>query len=200
MDIRHAAVIALLLSATVHAGTPPKTERLPRGNYIDRAVRESAAALPTDMTVKLVVAIEGAVDTKGVTAADVQAWVNESLRKQLVKDGFKPLEAGADDAATHVLEVQLVEFTPGSSGGRMLAGELGFGVAKLEVKGSLRSAAGETLLRFTDRRSHSGGMGIDDIQGDVGPVLVKKLTAELADDISAEIHTMRKEAPKRRRR
>lgn len=200
LQLLAALVFLGLMVVPAMAATPPKTERLPRGHYIDRAVRESSAALPADMTVRLSVGIDGAEDAKGVAVADVQAWLIESLRHRLSSDGFKLLEAGADDAATHVLEVQLVEFTPGSSGGRMFAGELGLGVAKLEVKGALRTAGGESLLRFTDRRSHSGGMGLDDLKGDVGPALVRRLTVELADDVSAEMDVMRKEAPKRRRR
>ncbi len=94
-------------------------------------------------------------------------------------------EAGQAEA---VLHIAITEMTPGSAGGRIFAGELGMGHAFVQVEGRLVDLeSGKDLVAFADRRRSSGAIGFEDMGGDAGPRLVRRMLKGIAADLVREL-------------
>ena len=127
-------------------------------------------------------------DQPGVTVEDCKDWVKIGLLKGSKDDVDRvTLESPTRDAQA-LLEIAITEMTPGSAGGRMLAGEFGLGHAIVQIEGKIVDAqTKEEISLFSDLRRSSGMIGLQDISGDAGPSLVRQMLLEIGVDIMMEI-------------
>ena len=78
--------------------------------------------------------------------------------------------------------------TPGSSSGRMIAGEFGLGHAVVQVEGKMTDAkTHDTIATFGDLRQSSGMIGLQDLAGDAGADLVRDMLEDIGADVMKEI-------------
>ena len=62
------------------------------------------------------------------------------------------------------------------------------GHAIVQVEGKLiDSSSGKEVACFMDRRRDSGTIGIEDLAGDAGPNLVKRMLEKIASDLAKEL-------------
>lgn len=116
---------------------------------------------------------DGGKDTRAAEAKTVQgqgpALLRDSFITQAGKDGLKAVvdESGANatvpDGAI-VIEGKFVTIDPGSRAKRYLVG-FGAGKSAIEISGTFRTPAGETLGEFRHRRIGAMGMGGGDSLG-----------------------------------
>lgn len=92
------------------------------------------------------------------------------------------------DAATAKIALAITYMTPGSTVKRALAAELGAGHAYVQVDGKLIDAStGKDIAVFSDRRSDSGSAGFEDLGGDAGPRLVRRMMESICVDFVKEL-------------
>jgi len=123
----------------------------------------------------------------GVTVEDAAHWLREAAMSSINKQpGWSTAEQ--PEASTSKLVLAITYFTPGSAGGRILAGEFGLGHAFVQVEGRLiESGTNKEIACFSDRRRDSGAVGFEDIAGDAGPKLVNRLLRHIAADVAKEL-------------
>ena len=128
--------------------------------------------------------IQDAPDITAATAAD-------ALKNAAIKDIRKTGELDVTDkpeSATATLALAITFMTPGSVSGRFWAAELGAGHAFVQVEGKVNDAAtGKEIAAFADRRRDSGSIGFEDLGGDAGPRLVKRMVEAISSDFIKEL-------------
>lgn len=96
--------------------------------------------------------------------------------------------ADQPEAATARLALAITYFTPGSAAGRMWAAEFGAGHAIIQIEGKLTEATtGKSIACFADRRRDSAAIGFEDLGGDAGPRLIKRMVEAIARDFVKEL-------------
>jgi hypothetical protein len=191
LNITLLATIALVMSGCATAKKSDflsDYDRLHRGLRVERYW--SAAGLNRQALAHIYVE---PVDTSRVkeepkiALGDASNWLKTAMEFSMRRHP----ELGAVDQpekSTSRLCLAITRVTPGSSTGRIVAGELGLGHAILQVEGKLvDSRTGAELACFTDRRRDSAAAGIEDLGGDVGPDLVKRMIEHIARDFVEEL-------------
>jgi hypothetical protein len=127
-------------------------------------------------------------DKSGVTAEQCEAWLKAALVAnwgKLRSGTTFATEAGQMEAE---LRIAITEMTPGSAGGRIFAGEFGMGHAIVQVEGRMVDlTSGKDFVAFADRRRSSGAIGFEDVGGDAGPRLVRRMLEQIAADLVREL-------------
>ncbi|MDX2088074.1 MAG: DUF4410 domain-containing protein [Kofleriaceae bacterium] len=183
--------VALALSGCASAPKPtpftPPQVALEKGKHVDRVWADAAALAAARVANVALSEIDtrAIADAKGITAAEAR----ETLRGALVAGagGDVVLRHGLE-GSTSRLEVAITELDPGSAAARVFAGELGAGHAWVQVEARLVDpASGAVLAAFVERSRDSGGIGLRDTFGSVGPTLVRELLQRAARDIRDEL-------------
>jgi hypothetical protein len=92
------------------------------------------------------------------------------------------------DNATAALALAITYLTPGSSSARAWAAELGAGHAYVQVEGKLLDAASkEQLACFSERRHDSGSIGFEDMGGDAGTRLERRMLEAISREFVKEL-------------
>lgn len=174
-------------AAADKSGFLPGYEKLHRGRYIENY--RSSAALNREMLPGIYVdAVKGMIpDQPGFTMVEACGWLKNSALSHIRNaPGWHAVERPEESKCKLVMAITYC--TPGSAGGRMFAGEFGLGHAYVQVEGRIiDSAANRDLVSFTDRRRDSGFIGIEDIGGNAGPMLVRRMLDNIARDLVKEI-------------
>jgi Domain of unknown function (DUF4410) len=114
-------------------------------------------------------------------------WLKNSVQDHLKTEPPCGLAAEASES-TAKLTLAITYLTPGSASKRTWAGEFGAGHAIVQVEGKLTdSKTGNELAEFAERRRDSGAIGFEDIGGDAGPTLVRRLLVNVGDDFVKEL-------------
>jgi hypothetical protein len=122
-----------------------------------------------------------------IPAENAAFWLKDSVEHQLK---FQPVCAPAAEASesTAKLTLAVTYLTPGSATKRTWAAEFGAGHAIVQVEGKLiDSKTGNELAEFAERRRDSGTIGFEDIGGDAGPTLVRRLLHNVGEDFVKEL-------------
>lgn len=126
-------------------------------------------------------------DQPNVTLAEASDWLKTATVSSIqARPGWQATEQ--PEQSTSKLLLAITHLTPGSAGGRMFAGELGMGHAIVQVEGKLiESDSGKEVACFADRRRDSGAIGFEDLAGDAGPKLVRRMLEKIASDLMQEL-------------
>jgi len=191
----HVVLFLALFTALPGCSTPKSSgyladyERLEKGQFLERYFAdEGAIASGSYGTVVLAsVATDAIQDQKGVTKAECAQWLQDALlRDSEIAESIVP--SSPTEVSTAQLNVAITEMSPGSAGARIFAGELGAGHAWVQVEGTITdSQTNTTLAAFADRRRSSGAIGFEDVGGDSGPALVRRMIEAIGEDIRQEL-------------
>ena len=125
-------------------------------------------------------------DQDDVTVEECAGWVGSALWAN-AGPLATTLKTGSEQADLE-LHLAITEMTPGSSAGRMFAGELGMGHAVVQVEGRLVDVeSGQVVVAFADRRRSSGTIGLEDLGGNAGPGLVRRMLEQIASGLVHEL-------------
>ena len=92
------------------------------------------------------------------------------------------------DSATAKISLAITYLTPGSVAGRFWAAELGAGHAIVQVDGKVIDAVtGKEIACFEDRQRDSGAIGFEDLGGDAGPRMVKRMLESISVNFVKEL-------------
>ncbi len=197
MSIKHAYVVfgLVVISGLAGCSTPMSSgyladyQRLEKGQFLERYFADGSAIARGnyDTVVLEIVSTDAIQDQKGVTKAECAQWLEHAL----VQDPTlteKIVVSSGREGSTAELNIAITEMTPGSAGARIFAGELGAGHAWVQVEGTVTdSRTDATLATFADRRRSSGAIGFEDVGGDSGPSLVRRMTEAIGEDIRSEL-------------
>ncbi|MEM5786649.1 MAG: DUF4410 domain-containing protein [Syntrophobacteraceae bacterium] len=183
--------ILLLLSgcATVadRSGFLSGYEKLHQGKHLQNYW--SSAELTGENVSRIYIApVEGwNRDESSVTKADACRWLEEAVVSNIQKaPGWKISERPEEYKKN--LFMSVTHLDTGSAAGRILAAELGAGHAFVQAEGKLTdSTTNKELASFTDRRRDTGVLGLEDLAGNAGRKLVKRMLEGIASDIVMEL-------------
>jgi hypothetical protein len=91
------------------------------------------------------------------------------------------------DLASAKISLAITYLTPGSAAGRMWAAELGAGHAIVQVDGKVSDVTGKEIASFEDRQRDSGAIGFEDLGGDAGPRMVKRMLESISLNFVKEL-------------
>lgn len=127
-------------------------------------------------------------DKKGVTAQDCAVWLKSALTENAGELRADVTFMNGDIQTDAMLYIGVTEMTPGSAAGRIFAGEVGMGNAFVQVEGRIVDIeSGKEIMAFADRRRSSGATGLEDLGGDAGPRLVRRMLGQIAADLFREL-------------
>ncbi len=163
-------------------------ERLHRGEYLESYW--SAPGLNRQAVSRIYVDpidTSRVKDQPNVTVGDASSWLNTAIVSSIqTQPGWSTVEQSEN--STSKLLLAITRLTPGSAGGRIFAGELGMGHASVQVEAKLIDpGTGAELACLADRRRDSGAIGFEDVGGDAGPKLVKRMLEKIASDLVKEV-------------
>jgi len=163
-------------------------EHLHQGQYVDRYWSD-AELKPQALSKISIEEIDTSriTDQPSVTRSDAATWLTAAMDSSIrAQPSWQTKQS--HDQPTARLFLAITYLTPGSAGGRMFAGELGMGHAIVQVEGKLIDASSnKELASFADRHRDSGSIGFEDIAGDVGPRLVRRMLEKMASDLVKEL-------------
>lgn len=190
-------VLAILLGG-IGCSTPKNSgyladyQRLEKGSYLERSFIDEKAIAAADVgpIVLAGVSADAIQGRKGVTKAQCEGWLKLVLKGSSTTQPPAVAFPGRPGSPAQ-LKVAITEMSPGSAGGRMFAGELGMGHAWVQIEGTVTDPRTQTVLvSFADRRRSSGAIGLEDLAGDAGPSLVKRMIEEIGEDIRLELRSV----------
>ncbi len=181
-----------LLTVVACASTPTASgyldnyERLKAGQHLERFWGNTSAIHKTVSPKILIgeISVDMISDKKGVTVDECVTWLRTDLKK-----GDLFVESAADPVAKIDLAITFMD--PGSATARIMAGELGAGHAQVQVEGKVTDIGSGTLLAtFAERGDASGYIGLQDLGGDAGPIMIKHMIEHIAEAINSELEAL----------
>jgi hypothetical protein len=164
------------------------TEQLHKGRYVEsywsapNFTKESLARIylaPIDTS--------RIQDAPGITASAASDCLKLATISNIRSPGGWSVTE-QQETATATLALAITYLTPGSVAGRFWAAELGAGHAFVQVEGKLTDTSTEKeIARFADRRRDSGSIGFEDLGGNAGPRLVKRMLEAISSDFIKEL-------------
>lgn len=128
----------------------------------------------------------GIVDGEGVSVDEAVAWLRSELNPPSDPEATWMRLTG--EGPNVDLEAAITEMTPGSVMKRFWAAEFGAGHAYVQVEARLKDATdGELLCEMVQRTRASGGVGFQDLGGDAGPAMVRRMLGMVARAMRSEI-------------
>ena len=129
--------------------------------------------------------ITKAVQTSKVDPKEYKEWFRSEIINAAKKLKINLVEEGSSNYDLE-LRVTLSKLDPGSAAGRMIAAELGLGLANVKIEGELIDKNGSNVIVFKESRSASANIGFDDIKGDAGPAALRNMVVKIASEIMEE--------------
>jgi hypothetical protein len=170
------------------SGFLSRYDRLHQGRYLEKCWTDAELKQQTLAKISVEdIDTSRITDQPTVTRSDASKWLKTAMVSSIqARPGWQTNEP--PDSSTAKLFLAITYLTPGSAGGRILAGELGIGHAIVQVEGKLiDSNSGKEVASFADRHRDSGSIGFEDTGGDAGPKLVKRMLEKTASGVVKEL-------------
>jgi hypothetical protein len=182
-------IIAIILGCAPtkysHINVLDHKKEATRGIYVDK-VWFNQEEVKNIKNIKLEdVNVDSIKDEKGITKAECKDLLQNVIFNNVNNGG---LINNLEDSLMVVIKLVITNMSPGDRASRIMAAELGFGHANVEIQAIVFNKNKERIIEISDSRNSTGAIGFRDNAGDAGPQLVRELIEQIAGNIMMELN------------